>query len=294
LGHVVILNDTDQSRATGDQADYARTNDLFQLTGSPTWSNAQMEIKGRTLTSDTTSKTYHARGDSNLKVKVTGARSNQWLCIDSEDMDYQTNLAVFVRNVKSRLFEDGALRDTLTCDKLDVELFTNEVKTAIARGHVQGETAADKQGRIQTIACDKLTAHRSLATKLMTDIVAEDHVILCQFGTNAERARLTSARATAYFSPVTNRLERAVAERDVVIDYVKTNQSIHATGEHAVFTVMADEVKLTGTPAARMDRYSISDCDCMIWQPKTNSFRAFGPYTIVPAETPSTNRHPKP
>jgi hypothetical protein len=90
---------------------------------------------------------------------------------------------------------------------------------------------------------------------------------------------------------VTNQLERAVAERDVVIDQVKTNQAIHATGERGVYTAAADEVKLTGAPVARTDRYVISNADYMIWQPKTNRFRAFGPYTIVPVKA-QTNGEP--
>jgi hypothetical protein len=81
------------------------------------------------------------------------------------------------------------LRDTLNADQLNVELFSNEVKTAVARGHVHGETAPDKFGRIKTIDGDTLTAHRNPDTKLMTDILAEGHVVLRQFGTNAAKPR---------------------------------------------------------------------------------------------------------
>jgi hypothetical protein len=69
-------------------------------------------------------------------------------------LDYQTNLAIFTDHVKTRLLEDDVSARHAHSDKLDVELFSNEVKTAIARGHVQGETAPDKFGRIKTIACD--------------------------------------------------------------------------------------------------------------------------------------------
>jgi lipopolysaccharide export system protein LptA len=287
-GHVLIVNQADHSSSTSDQADYARTNNLFVLTGSPLWLNDKMEIKGRTLTAEATNQMYHARGGSNLKLKMTGAaHTNQWLYIVSEESDYQTNLAVFRDHVHARLLEDHMLRDTLDSDQLNVELFSNEVKTAIARGHVQAETAPDKFGRIKTIACDTLTAHRSPATKLMTDILAENHVVLVQFGTNAAEPRdhLMAATAIAYFSAVTNQIERAVAEGGVVMDQIKTNQTTHATGERVVYTVAADEVKLTGAPVAGTDRYVISNSDYMIWQPKTNRFRAFGPYTIIPVKT---------
>jgi hypothetical protein len=192
--------------------------------------------------------------------------------------------------------DDGVLRDTLISDKLDVELISNEVKTAIARGHVHGETAPDKFGRIKTIDCVKLTAHRSPITKLWTDFLAETNVVLKQFGTNTAEPRdqLTAEIATAYMSPVTNQLERAVAERHVVIDQVKTNQAIHATGERAVYTVAADEVKLTGAPVARNDQYVISNSDYMIWQPKTNRFMAFGPYFVSSLKPKPTNAPPNP
>jgi lipopolysaccharide export system protein LptA len=99
---------------------------------------------------------------------------------------------------------------------------------------------------------------------------------------------------TAYFSAiVTNQLERAVAERDVVIDQIKTNQAIHATAAQGVYTAAADEVKLTGAPVASTERNLIVDADYMIWQPKTNRFRAFGPYTIVPIKAPANVSPPK-
>jgi lipopolysaccharide export system protein LptA len=266
---------------------------LFELTGSPEWWNGKMEVKGRILRAEA-NNIYHARGDSHLKLKLTGSsRTNQWLYVASEDLDYQTNRAVFTDHVQARLLEDDALRDTLNSDKLEVEFVSNEVKTAVARGHVQGETAPDKFGRIKTLACVTLTYHRSPATKLTTDILAENQVVLQQFGTNAAepRDKLTAETATAYFSAVTNQLERAVAERNVTIDQVKTNQAIHATGQRAVYTVAADEVKLTGAPVARNDQYVISNSDYMIWQPKTNRFRAFGPY-FVSSSKPKPAKHP--
>jgi lipopolysaccharide export system protein LptA len=295
-GNVIIVNQKDESRATGDQADYVRTNDLFELTGSPRWWNEKMEIRGRILKAEATNSFYHARGDSHLKIQVPGStHTNQWLYVDSEDIDYRTNRAAFTDNVHARLFEDDVLRDTLDSDKLDVELYSNEVKTAVARGHVRGETAPDKLGRIKTIACVTLTAHRSTVTRLLTDILAETEVVLRQFGTNAAEPRdqLAAETATAYFSAVTNQLERAVAVRNVVIDQVKTNQTIHATAQRAIYTVAADEVKLTGAPVARNDQYVISNSDYMIWQPKTNLFEAFGPYFVSSTKPKSAKRPAK-
>jgi lipopolysaccharide export system protein LptA len=287
-GYVLIVNQADGSGSISDHADYVRTNDSFELTGSPKWwnTNLEMEITGLTLTAEITNKINHAHGDAHMKRKVGGpTHTNEWLYIASDDLVDYTNLALFAGHVHSRLFEDDVLRDTLNSDKLDVEMMSNTVKTAIARGHVEGETAPDKLGRIDTIACETLTAHNNPATKMLTDIVAENHVVLRHFGTNTAdpRSRLTSVMATAYFSTVlTNKMERAVAERDVVIDHVKTNQTIHATGQRADYAVEPDEVKLTGAPVARDDQHVIAETDYMIWQPKTNRLRGYGPYLMDP------------
>jgi len=283
-GNVLIVNQADVSRSTSDQADYVRTNDLFELSGNPVWWNDKMEIKGPRLTAEVSNQVYRARGGSHLKLKIAdAARTNQWLDIASEDLDYHTNFAVFSDHVQARLLEGDCLRDTLNSDKLDVELVSNEVKNAVARGHVYAESAPDRSGWIKAIACDDLTAHRSPATQLMTDIVAENHVILRQFGTNASAgsSQLAAATATAYFSPVTNQIERAVAERDIVIDQVSTNRSIHATGQRVDYVAARDELKLTGSPAARINQYPISNSDVMIWRPKTNRFQAYGRYSIL-------------
>jgi lipopolysaccharide export system protein LptA len=291
-GNVLIVNQHDHSSSISDRADYVRTNNLFELTGSPVWRNEQMEVKGRTLTDEATNYVYHVHGGSHLKLKVTGgAHTNEWLYVASQDLDYQTNLAVFHRHVHARLLDGDELLDTLNADQLNVELFSNEVKTAIARGHAHGETAPDKFGRIKTVDGDTLTAHRNPTTKLMTDIQAEGHAVLRQIGTNATEPhnQLTAATVTAFFSAVTNQIERAVADNNVVIDQVKTNGAIHATGERAVYTAAADEFRLTGAPVAKTGQYLISNAEYLIWQPKTNRFRAFGPYNILPVKSKTTN-----
>jgi len=291
-GNVIIVNQADQSSSTSDQADYVHANNLFKLTGNPKWWNEKMEIKGRILMAEATNQIYHARGDAKLKLNVPStSKTNQVLYVDSDDLDYATNMAVFRDHVYARFFEGDVLRDTLHSDQLNVELVSNDVKTAIARGFVHGETAPDKFGRIKTVDCDILTAHRSPVTKLMTDVIAEDHAVLRQFGANATEPRdqLTAVIVTAFFSPVTNQIERAIADRDVVIDQVKSNQVIHAIGERAVYTAATDEVKLTGGPFAVTDKYVISNADYLIWHPKTNRFHGSGPYTIIPVKTKASH-----
>jgi lipopolysaccharide export system protein LptA len=288
-GNVIIVNQADQSRSTGDHAIYSRAEDRFELTGNPVWWNDRVTVHGQLLIAEVTNQTYHARGQARFE---TAPGTNQWLVISSTNIDYHTNLAVFHDGVRVRLSENGALHDTLDCDLLNVELVSNEVATTIARGSVRGETAPDRAGNVKTIACETLVAHRSPVTLLMKDLEASNHVVITQFGqsTNTPQNKLTAEIVTADFFATTNQIERAVAEHDVILEQIKPTQSLHATGARADYTATNDQVKLTGAPLAITDRYVISDADYLIWQPKTNRFRAFGWYKIVPT-APKTG-HP--
>ena len=132
-----------------------------------------------------------------------------------------------------------------------------------------------------------LTAHRSPVTLLMKDLDATNQVVIRQFGegTNAPRNKLTAASVIAEFFAITNQIEKAVAEHDVVFEQIKPAQTIHATAARADYTATNDQVKLTGAPLATTDKFVITGADCLIWQPRTNRFRAFGLYKIVPVKS---------
>jgi len=100
-----------------------------------------------------------------------------------------------------------------------------------------------------------------------------------------DRNKLTADVATARFSPATNLVEQAVAEDHVTLEQITPGQTVRATAQRAVYTTAIDQVKLTGTPVARTDKYLITDADYMIWRPKTNRFSAFGLYQIIPLQT---------
>jgi lipopolysaccharide export system protein LptA len=295
-GHVIIINQADQSSAMAEQADYQKTTDYVELTGNPVWWNTNMEVKAETLSAELGGKVYHARTNAHFKMRTGGSATtnpaaapghstNQWLFISSDDMEYHTNQATFSRNVETRLVENDRLRDTLNCVLLTVNLTNNQVESAFACGQVHGETAPDVSGLTKTITCQQLNAYRSIKTGLMTIIDAHTNVVIEEKGASsgAPRNKLTADTVTAYFSAVTNQIEQAVAEQNVVLDQFKAGHNIHATSEHAVYTAGADgQVKLTGAPLARKDNYLITDADYMIWQPKLNAFQAFGLYNIVP------------
>jgi hypothetical protein len=226
-------------------------------------------------------------GASGRPGAKAGHTTNQWLFASSDDMEYQTNRAVFYRNVKTRLVENGRLKDTLNCDLLTVNLTNNEAESGFASGHVQGETAPDKSGLVKTIACAQLDAWRNVTTGFMKTIIARSNVDIVEKRTGRDAAwnELTAATVTAQFSPVTNQIQQAVAEMDVVIDQIKSGHKIHATGRRAVYTAGPDDqVKLTGDPFGQKDNYIITNADFLIWHPGSNSFNASGLFQMLPVK----------
>jgi lipopolysaccharide export system protein LptA len=121
----------------------------------------------------------------------------------------------------------------------------------------------------------------------MRDLEATNDVVIRQFGktTNAPQNKLTAASVIARFFATTNQIENAEAEHDVILEQIKPGQAIHATAARADYTATNDEVKLTGAPLATTDQLIISDADALVWQPRTNRFRWFGPYKIVPVKS---------
>lgn len=303
-GNVIIVNNVDQSRAMADQADYERKTDVVELTGHPDWWNNQVEVRARTLTANLAGKMYHARTDAHFKMRTAGAKAgqpaalpgqktNQWIYISSDAIDYQTNQAVFFDRVETRVLQNERLQEKLNCDLLTLELTNNQMRAAYASGHVYGETAPDAAGVVKTIRCRQLNAYRSLQTSLMQHVDAFTNVIIEEYGIGlaAPSNKLAADTVIAYFSPATNQIEHAVALRHVVFDQFKAGQTTHATSDRADYTTGANDiVKLTGRPLAHNDKYNITDADFMVWLPKSNKFQAFGQYTIVPIKHSSTQK----
>jgi lipopolysaccharide export system protein LptA len=290
-GNVILVNQTDQSRANADKATYDRTNDLFELTGEADWRKDKMEVLGDKLsvTSFSSNPVSHAQGNAQLKIQF-GQSTNRWLYINADDsvhqtLNAQTNLATFRGNVHARVLQDGQLQDSLTSQVLLVYLdSSNKVETAVARGNVRAETAADAQGVKKTISCGALTAHFSPLTTQLRSVMAEENVVMELSGSSpaAPDDKLTAAIVTAYFSPVTNQVENAVASGDVVFDQTKGAQKIHATGARAVYDLApVEQFVLTGRPFAQKDKIQITRAERLIWDMKSGGLNAFGPYHIV-------------
>ena len=306
-GNVIIVNQADQSSAMADEARYEKTTDRIDLTGNSVWWTDALEVKAETLSAGLGDKTYHARTNAHFKMRVgggaaknstvaSGHSTNQWLYISSDNMEYQTNQAIFSQNVQTRLVDNDRLQDTLSCAHLTIHMVNNKLESAFARGDVRGETAPDASGLIKTIACQRLNAYLSVVTGLMKSIDAHTNVVIEEKGKNpaAPSNKLGADTITAQFSAVTNQIEHAVAEQNVVLDQLKAGRTVHATAYRADYAAGAnDQVKLTGVPLANTDKFSITHADYMIWQPKVNKFQAYGRYKIVPIKAAAAAKSPR-
>jgi lipopolysaccharide export system protein LptA len=300
-GNVILANQADQSSALAGKAVYDRSHDLLTLTEDPVWWNDRMEVRGDTLSMASSNKVYHAQGNARLKLRMSGAAgapansTNQWLYVSADDLlsepvNSQTNLVTFRGDVRARLLDGEQLQDTLSARVLFVYLSSvgpgpgNQVVLMVAREDVRAETAPDAAGVTKTLSCGVLTAHRSAATGLWQNIVAEEDAVLTSFGAGSAAVSnvLTADTVTAHFSSLTNQLENAVAEGGVAFAQTAPGKSLHATGDRAVYTAAPEEqVELTGHPWAQTDQFTILDADRLRYDMKSDKVDASGRYHIV-------------
>jgi lipopolysaccharide export system protein LptA len=301
-GNVLVINQADHTSAIGEQGVYDRATDSVELTGHPVWwtTNKDMEVKADVLSGDLGHGTYHARKNAHLKMRTGtgtgngpagpgGHSTNQWLYVSSDEMEDQTNQATFSRNVEARLLDNGKLRNTLTSDFLTLNLISNHVDSAFASHHVHGWTAPDASGVVKTITCEQLNAFTSAKTGQVERIDAHTNVVIVEKGTGrgASTNTLTADDVTAHFLPLTNQIDRAVAEGHVVFNQLKDGHVTHATSRHGVYLGGTnDEVKLTGTPLAHNDFYIITNSEFLLWKRAANLMEASGRYQIIPLNPP--------
>jgi len=226
-GSVIIVNQADQSRSTGDHAVYSREDNLFQLTGSPLWWNDRIKVQGETLNADVTNRICHARGHSRFEMRAAATPAN------CSSLPQRTSIT----KPTSRCFKLPCMRRfrRLECcvtlwtrDSLNVELVSNEAITAVARGNVRGQTAPDRMGNVKTITCASLTAHRSPVTLLMKDLIATNDVVLTQLGEPRRRAARQINRCFGncrVLRRYESNLKQPWAQHDVVFEQIKPDQN---------------------------------------------------------------------
>jgi lipopolysaccharide export system protein LptA len=156
-----VVVDYQQIHATGDWAFYSEDTGLVQLKGQPTWRMGPREGSGDELTLDRTNKVFRSTGHARLLTPSTGmggaaflsqpgaartnapAATNEFIEVLCDNYMFQTNLAVFRKDVRVTDRRAEQVQGNMTCGLMTLTFHgTNEFEKLVAEGGVviaQGE-----------------------------------------------------------------------------------------------------------------------------------------------------------
>jgi lipopolysaccharide export system protein LptA len=263
---VVIVSESDQSRATGDQAAYSDATGVFELTGNAEWQSEQGLVRGDTLRFDRTNEVFNALNNAFLRLPLAGLggsmavaqwldatntapESAQFIEVTCREIDYTTSRVQFRDGVVADLFGGPQLLGRMHSSLLT--LSTNvEGRRIVAEGGV-------KLVQVPTLMPNGVTVDKQLDCELATvnigtnglirSMIAETNVLFRQTERLADpipptQMELAAEIITANFAPHTNQVDSVIAERQVVI----TQNTGGAKGDRAVYDREKDSLLLTG------------------------------------------------
>ena len=270
-GHVVIINQFQQTRATGDGGVYTTINDQFELSGHADCQMASRgEIRADCLTLGRTNQSFSARGNSQFKYRLadihdeqmlnqdgfnTAADTNRFLTVTSRDARVLTNKATFTGDIQACLLQGEQLIATLKSQLLELQFATNKrIQSVLAKDHVHAES--EPQGRIisREFSGDLLFAHFWPGSKFLENARAEGNVSgkQVELDKNSPKQKITTLNAesvVAQFSPQSNTVENATATRSVRAMQINGPVTNTLTGEHVVYSGGTNEIiQVTGDP----------------------------------------------
>lgn len=271
--HVVITNQFQQSRATGERAVYTKTNEAFELTGNPLFQVASKgDVRGDVLTVRRIDQSFDAKGHSHLTLRLPNftepeglglppapsSATNHYLVVDSHELHALTNLATFKGDVKARLLHGEQLLSTLESQFLEVQIgSSNWVKSILAKDHVHAEAVPQGSILARNLDCDTLLAEFWPGGNFVRKVDAQGHVhgLQVQAPKNKnDESRTTTLDAGSFithFETVSNTVvvQNAVAERNVLGTQIKGAMTNMLAGQHVVYTGGTnDQIVITGEP----------------------------------------------
>ena len=310
--NVVIVSDSDQSRATGERVVYKEATGLMELTGNPQWKMKGSEIKADILVAGRTNRFFGARTNVHLKMPAasfgkifvssssSGTNSllttNQIVDVFSDDFFYMTNVATFRGNVSAKTTDANLSKTTLLCNFLRISFgLSNQVESVFAQKNVFLRqipgTALPSKILEKNIACDLMILNRSPKSGLLENIHAEIKVV----GEQIERTalgqrvnRISGELVDVTFSSTTNQIESIVAQNNVVAKKIEridggAEKSSQANGERAVYDAVGEIVELTGKPTVISENILFHEATNLRWNMKTGKISAMGtPFKITP------------
>jgi lipopolysaccharide export system protein LptA len=297
--NVLIEDSEQQTRALSDLATYDEITGILELTGSPTLETQQRLITGKVLQLNRGTQVLTAAPEAFLRLPLhslgrVGVLSkaasnlpanavpstNQFLEVWAQEFTYQTNLLRFREHVRANFLESDEARGKLTCDLLTIH-YGQQLESMLAERKVELEQFAlttDLHHTGRRVDCDRLKASFTPEGRLKL-LVAEQDVNAEQEENRADRpdplrSTLRSEKATAIFSEVTNRVEKIVAETNVVF----TEDKRIARGAQAVYQEATGLLELTGAPTAVMPEGRITQAQALIWDRVHQRFIGKGPF----------------
>jgi lipopolysaccharide export system protein LptA len=296
--NVLILDADQDSRALGDLAVYKESTGLLELTGSPLFESERRLITGKVLRFNGQTMVFSAEPDAYVKLplhslsdlpilasaahgaKPAAVRTNVFMEIWSKSFDYHTNLLRFAGEVRANLLEGDQAQGKLTCETLTIR-FGQQVEGVLAENHVELEQYAAGQGprkAARRVTCETLRATFSPNGHLEMAI-AENGVTAEQEESAVGAAqpiltKVTAQTVTAWFSTVTNRLDRAVADKGVIV----TREDRVMRAEQAMYHENSGLLKLTGHPTARMPEGQITEAESLVYDRSNARFIGRGKF----------------
>jgi len=282
----VLIVDADQdARALADRAEFVESTGILELTGSPLLETEQRLVNGKTLRFDRNTKVFSAGPDAYVRLPfrsvtdlglvstspATGSRrqvaTNEFIEVWAQLFEYHTNLLHFTGNVRVNFLKETTGLGKLTCASLTIR-YAEQVQSLLAEQDVEMEQfAATNAGPkvARTVHCERLRAEFNAQGRLET-AVFDQKVTAEQEESRKDRAMpvistLTSDMLTAFFSPVTNRVDRVVADRDVIV----SQEERTARGNQAVYNESSGLLELLGQPSAQMPEGKITQAERLVW-----------------------------
>ncbi|MFO1499460.1 MAG: LptA/OstA family protein [Verrucomicrobiota bacterium] len=281
--NVLIVDLEQQGRALADHAVYEESTGILELTGSPMVETARRVIIGKVIRFDRHTQVFTAAPEAYLKLpfqalldlgivsrsptsgQAEAPVTNRFVEIWCDAFQYRTNVLHGEGKVRANFLEGDKALGKLTCATLDVA-YRQQIESLDARTDVELEQfVAAAEGTRRKVNCDSIQLKFNEQGRLES-ADAGNQVVVEQEENHAGAAlptltKLTSARVKAFFSTLTNRVERIEAHQDVVV----AQDNRVARGEQAVYTDRTGLVELTGRPTATMPEGTINEADRLIW-----------------------------
>jgi lipopolysaccharide export system protein LptA len=263
---VVILSPADRSRAQGERASYSDATGIFELTGGATWQSEDRLIEGTSFFFERTNRTFRVRDQTHVRVPLSSLGdnaflrqmfpgtnamgTNYYLEVFSRDLDYEPDALAFHQDVHLQLLETNRTLGRMSCSNLTLHLASNRVSRIVAEGGVFMEQLPALLANGNTVekqlVSGQFTVHLGTNGQVLR-MLAETNVLIRQIERQPAnplplQTDLTAEVVTAWFSALTNELERVVANEHVVID----QSSGRARGDQAEYTRATDNLVLSG------------------------------------------------